>query len=192
MSGRYHRTSTFGPGRRARLDHAQRVRVRFLLHHHHRNRRLTRAQRDIGLTYLRHHGTTGRCDPSRATVAREATCSVRTVDRANEALRVLGLLRWQRRIVRIGNVVEQTSNAYELIPADPPPHAKPSEGHAATGTKPFDKSNGLLSFYLPGTAETFEAQSALARIRARLEGKLLRDGSARRRRAPSLAEEQPH
>jgi hypothetical protein len=50
-------------------------------------------------------------------VANDADCEERSVRRATDALRGLGLLRWQRRIVRSGWRVEQISNAYELLPA---------------------------------------------------------------------------
>ena len=58
----------------------------------------------------------GRCDPSHDTLAADANVSVRTVQRATDTMRGLGLLRWQRRLVRTGWRAEQTSNAYELVP----------------------------------------------------------------------------
>jgi hypothetical protein len=63
-------------------------------------------------------GENGRCDPSYACLAQDADCSVRTVQRACDAIRDLGLLRWTRRLVRNGPFVEQTSNAFELTPAN--------------------------------------------------------------------------
>jgi DNA-binding transcriptional MocR family regulator len=59
-------------------------------------------------------------DPSHATLATKAAVSVDTVQRQLERLRELGLLSWQRRLIRdesTGWRVEQTSNAYVLTPA---------------------------------------------------------------------------
>src|SRR4051812_37176993 len=76
--------------------------------------------RDIGLALLKRLGTTGRCDPSHATLAADAGCkSAKTAERAAAALKALGLLTWVRRLVRSSGTgwrVEQTSNAYVLIP----------------------------------------------------------------------------
>lgn len=114
---RWRRDSIFGDGPRAPLDRNGRARFRFLVEAHHRAGRLTRAARDVALALLQRHGQDGRLDPSHATVAEDAACCERTVRRACEALHGLGLLRWVRRLLRDGPYVEQTSNAYELMPA---------------------------------------------------------------------------
>jgi hypothetical protein len=57
----------------------------------------------------------GRCDPSHARLAADAGIGERTVERALADARALGLLDWDRRIVRNGWRAEQTSNAYVLI-----------------------------------------------------------------------------
>lgn len=61
--------------------------------------------------------TDGRCDPGHDTLADDAGCCARTVRRGLDALRALGLVMWQRRIVRAGWRTSQTSNAYLLVPA---------------------------------------------------------------------------
>jgi hypothetical protein len=113
----WHRGSVFGDGLRRPLDRNQRARFRFLVDAHHRTGRITRAHRDVGLALLKRHGVDGRCDPAHATLAADADCSERTVRRATTAMRDVGLLRWQTRLVRAGWRAEQTSNAYELVPA---------------------------------------------------------------------------
>jgi hypothetical protein len=70
----------------------------------------------VGEALVRRVGTDGQCDPSHATLAQDAACEPRTVQRATDAMRDLGLIRWQRRLVRAGWRTEQTTNAYELVP----------------------------------------------------------------------------
>lgn len=108
--------SIFGDGPRQPLDRNGRARFDYLLDAHHRAGRLTRATRDVGRALLKRLGTHGQCDPCHATLAGDAACHERTVLRACNALRALGLLFWQRRLVRDGSRVDQTSNAYALTP----------------------------------------------------------------------------
>ena len=103
----WHRGSVFGDGHRRPLDREQRARFRFLLNMHHRFGRLTRAARDVGEALVRRLGADGRCDPTHATLASDAACDARTVRRATAALRDLGMLRWQTRLVRAGWRAEQ-------------------------------------------------------------------------------------
>jgi hypothetical protein len=58
-----------------------------------------------------------------ATLAGDVGCSPRTVGRATVAMRALGLLRWDQRLVRSGWRTEQTSNTYELVPTAAMPAA---------------------------------------------------------------------
>jgi hypothetical protein len=85
-------------------------------------------------------GGDGRLDPSHGFLARLAAVSEDTVQRALERLRRLGLLSWQRRLVRdaaSGWRCEQTSSAYVLTPAACDPqiagavqvHLKKKEAH---------------------------------------------------------------
>lgn len=71
-----------------------------------------------GRALLSFIGEDGRLDPSHAAIAERASCSERTVRRALARFEALGLLRWQRRLVRRPGAwrSEQTSNAYELVP----------------------------------------------------------------------------
>jgi hypothetical protein len=65
-------------------------------------------------------GADGRLDPSHATLAALASVSEDTVHRQLDRMRALGLLFWQRRLVRdeaTGWRCEQTSNAYVLLPS---------------------------------------------------------------------------
>jgi hypothetical protein len=59
----------------------------------------------------------GQCDPSQDTLATDTGVSSRNMRRATATLYDLGLLRWQTRLIR----AEQTSNAYELVPATESP-----------------------------------------------------------------------
>lgn len=113
----YHRRSVFGDGRRVPLDRERRARYRFLLHAHIHAGRLPDKQGRVGLALLKRLSVDGRCDPSHATLATDANVGISTVQRATDTMRALGLLRWDRRLVRNGWRVEQTSNAYELVPA---------------------------------------------------------------------------
>src|SRR5215218_6602457 len=121
----WHRGSVFGDGRRVPLDRERRVRFRFLLSAHRRARQLTPTAELVGTALLKHLGADGQCDPSHATLAADVGCSARTVGRATASMRDLGLLRWQTRLIRSGWRAEQTSNAYELVPAAGPAMALP-------------------------------------------------------------------
>jgi hypothetical protein len=84
-------------------------------------RRLTRAARDVAHALLKRVGTDGRCDPSHVTIGIDAGCCDRTVRRALATLRVLGLVDWDRRLVRDGSECSQISSQYVLAPLDAPP-----------------------------------------------------------------------
>ena len=111
----------FGDGRRVPLDREKRARFRFLLSAHRRARRLTPTAELVGTALLKRLGADGQCDPAHATLAADVGCSARTVGRATAAMRDLGLLRWQQRLIRADWRAEQTSNAYELVPTAVPP-----------------------------------------------------------------------
>src|SRR4051794_27383058 len=121
MHRRWRRNSVFGDGRRVPLDRERRARFRFLLNAHRRARRLTPTAELVGTALLKRLGADGQCDPSHATLAADVGCSGRTVGRATVAMRELGLLRWQTRIVRNGWRAEQTSSQFELVPTAPLP-----------------------------------------------------------------------
>ena len=171
----WHRGSLFGAGPRRPLDRDQRARFRFLLNTHHRAGRLTRAARDVGEALVRRVGTDGQCDPSHATLAEDAACEVRTVQRATDAMRDVGLLTWQRRLVRNGWRAEQTSNAYMLTAAEVPIVPLRCGGHSARETL---KEVNLPSS--PPSAAVLEAVAALAQRRREMELRLLNGGAAGR------------
>jgi AraC-like DNA-binding protein len=117
----WRRGSLFTAGLRRPLDRDQRARFRFLLRAHTRVGRLPAKAEWVGNALLKRLGEGGQCDPSQETLASDAGCSSRTVRRATATMDVLGLLRWQTRLVRAGWRTEQTSNAYELVPTGPNP-----------------------------------------------------------------------
>src|SRR5215213_8600076 len=119
----WRRGSVFGDGRRVPLDRERRARFRYLLSAHRRARRLTPTAELVGTALLKRLGADGQCDPSHATLAADVGCSARTVGRATATMRDLGLLRWDQRLIRSGWRAEQTSNAYELVPAAAVPAA---------------------------------------------------------------------
>jgi len=121
----WRRGSVFGDGRRVPLDRERRARFRFLLSAHRRARRLTPTAELVGSALLKRLGADGQCDPSHATLAADVGCSARTVGRATASMRDLGLLRWDQRLIRTDWRAEQTSNAYELVPAAAPTAALP-------------------------------------------------------------------
>jgi hypothetical protein len=114
----WHRGSLFGGGPRRRLDRNERARFRYLLKAHTTAGRITPKGEWTGEALLKRVGVDGRCDPSHATRAAAARgIDPSTVRDALKAMHRCGLVTWQRRIVREGEQVEQTSNAYVLLPA---------------------------------------------------------------------------
>jgi len=91
-------------------------------------RRLTALHVDVAEALVKRLGVEGQCDPAHATLADDAGCDPSTVLRALTALRAVGLVTWERRLVRrpwpLGGWgatrAEQTSNAYELLLPDRP------------------------------------------------------------------------
>jgi hypothetical protein len=153
------------------LDRNQRARFHYLLNAHMRARRLTRAGRDIGRALLKRLGPDGRCDPSYRTLGKDSNCDEKTARRSADDLRDLGLIRWQRRLVRVGWRAQQTSNAYELLTTVPnpvplPPRPVSCGGHSVPGTRLVE-----IQRPEPTAAEVREAQAALARRRAMLESR---------------------
>jgi hypothetical protein len=171
----YHRGSLFGAGPRRPLDREQRARFRYLLTAHRRARRLTPHAELVGNALVKRLATDGQCDPGHDTIAGDVGCCARTVRRALDVLKRLGLLLWQRRIVRDGRRVEQTSNAYVLVPADggipPTPRPKLSGGQRVRETRQIE-----IPLPPASPVEVAAARDALARRRAAIEGRLLNKG----------------
>lgn len=167
----WHKGCLFGDGPRVPLDRERRARFRYLLHAHSRAGGITRAARDVGEALLRRLSEGGQCDPAHDTIAADAGCSARTVGRATARMRTLGLLRWQPRLVRAGWRAEQTSNAYELIPAADPPRPR-CGGQSGRETRRNRIISVPQSFMEVSQEARQEAMDALARVRAQREGVL--------------------
>lgn len=122
---RWRKDSEFGDGPRVPLDREQRAvfRARLKMRAYRQVGRLTVTASDIGRILVDMLGDGGRLDPSIATLATLAGVDPTTVVRALARLRECGLVTWVRRLVRDGNRVEQTSNAYVLtVPGTPDLH----------------------------------------------------------------------
>lgn len=119
----WHRGSQFGEGPRRRLSADDRRGWLARTELERRAGRLTALHVLVGRALLRRLGENGQCDPAHATLAADAGCGARTVRRALAALRAVGLLDWERRLVRRpwpaggpgASRAEQTSNAYALL-----------------------------------------------------------------------------
>lgn len=159
----WHAGSTFDAGPRVPLNREQRARIKFLIEAHRRARRLTLAWRECGLVLLRRMGTSGQCDPSHETIARDTALSVRTIQRAFAALRNLGLLTWCNRLVRTGWRAEQTSNAYcWLTTALPPERLPPRKPRVPCGGQIGRETTSLQeSSYCPVPPGSLEALAAV-------------------------------
>ncbi len=119
----WHRGSHFGEGPRRPLSADERRRWTARAELERRAGHLTALHVLVGRALLRRLGEDGQCDPSHATLAADASTSLRTVSRSLKVLRELGLLDWERRLVRCAwpaggpgaSRAEQTSNAYRLL-----------------------------------------------------------------------------
>jgi len=80
----------------------------------HRDGHLTRHYRDVLLELHGYRGTGGIAWPAHATLAERAECCVRTVQRALEVARELGLVSWSHRRRLVGGRSVRSSNAYRL------------------------------------------------------------------------------
>jgi hypothetical protein len=166
----WHRQSIYGPGPRIPRDREQRARYRYLVRCHLQARRLTHAGAAVAEALLRRLGTDGQCDPCHDTLAADAACSARTVARATAAMLRLGLLAWQRRLVREGPRAVQTSNAYCLLIG----------GNVAVPVSDRQsgrESNRKINLPVVTGVAVAAAQAALARRRQQIEGRLLLNGS---------------
>lgn len=91
----------------------------------HRDGHLTRHYRDVLLELHGYRGTGGIAWPAHATLAERAECCVRTVQRALEVARELGLVSWTARRLRAGWRSLRSSNAYRLQRPQKPLEAVP-------------------------------------------------------------------
>jgi hypothetical protein len=114
----WHAGSLFVPGPRRPLSLADRCLWLGKLGNALQAQQISGKEYLAGRALLAFIGDDGRLDPSQAAIAERACCSERTVRRALVRFADLGLLRWQRRLVRRPGAwrSEQASNAYELVP----------------------------------------------------------------------------
>lgn len=162
-------SSLFGCGPRVPLNRDQRGIITQRLRSFRLRREITALHEQVGLELLRLLGTDGRLDPSQATLAARAGCCERTVSTALRRFRTLGLLEWVQRLVRQGQRVRQTSNAYVFRLSGPVP-----------ATIRCDRKNcrEAISFKIPPIAphsieDRLAAQAALRAVVRRLEAKPL-------------------
>ena len=122
----WRRGSVFGDGPRRPLSPDERRAWIARADAERRAGRLTALHLLVAGALLKRLGVDGQCDPSHATLARDAGCDPSSVLRVLKALRGMGLLTWERRLVRRpwpaggpgATRAEQTSNAYELLLPD--------------------------------------------------------------------------
>lgn len=170
----YHAGSQFGPGPRRPLDREQRARFRFLLTAYRRARRLTPHAELVGNALVKRLSVDGQCDPGHDTIASDVGCCARTVRRALDALKALGLLVWQRRIARAGWRVEQISNSYFLVPLAtanlPEVRAVRCGGQLGRGTRKKESTPVQRPALEVSPQAQREAAAALARVAAARAG----------------------
>jgi hypothetical protein len=133
-----------------------------------RARHLTPLHRDVLLRLATFRGRGGLIFPSHATVATRARCSARTVQRALDAARDLGLVTWRAVWRRVGWSSRRTANVYTLgspMIAD--------AGQNARGV--LRTENPLILLVDDQPMDHAAARDALARRRAAMEERLLRN-----------------
>ena len=185
----WRRGSVFGDGPRRPLSADERRIWTARIEAERKARRLTALHEIVSKKLLRRLGEDGQCDPSHATLAQDAGCDPSTVLRALKALQALGLLTWERRLVRCAwpaggpgaTRAEQTSNAYELrLPDRPVAPREERRPRAERAMSPFADCDRQAAgeipyqFILKGLPELTEAErKQLERIkqarRARLD-----------------------
>jgi hypothetical protein len=157
------------------MDRNDRSRWRYIVHRHVRAGRIGPKGAwalELLPDYL---AKDGRLDPSHARLAADSGASESSVERALSAARALGLLDWDRRIVRNGWRAEQTSNAYVLlVPVETgPPPAPPA---------PF-KSLKLESCFTVTVMVAAQAVMDPVAQAARIAAKIAEEKALRRARA---------
>ena len=173
---RWRNDSFFGPGPRCPRTRDELARFRWLVNQNRGPRRLSPGHADVLLALAALLGADGRLDPSHAFLAAAARVSVSTVQRALDRARELGLIDWQRRLVKAGWRTEQTSNQYVLC----------CDCQSARADKIISCERGIEVT----PAEVLAAQAALAVIAERLTSRLAhtpggRDPTGRPYAAPS-------
>jgi len=172
----WQRGSVFGDGPRRPLSADERRIWLARAELERKARRLTALHVDVAEALLKRLGVEGQCDPAHATLAKDAGCDPSTVLRALAALRAVGLVTWERRLVRRAwptggrgaTRAEQTSNAYELLLPDRP--VAPCEERRCSAVRRHpdcdrqDARETPSQFILRGLPELTEAE--LQRLKA--------------------------
>ena len=172
----WRRGSLFGDGPRRPLSADERRAWLARADLERRAGRLTATHLLVASALLRHLGVDGQCDPAHATLGHDVRCDPSTVLRALKALQAVGLIAWERRLVRRpwpaggpgATRAEQTSNAYELLLPNRPVAPREERRCNAMQRRPDcdRQSAGEVpsQIILRGFPEVTEAE--LARVRA--------------------------
>lgn len=169
----FHRGSIFGPGRRKPIDRNDKARWRYSVHRHVRAGRIGPKGGWVLELLPDFLARDGRCDPSHARLAADAGVGESTVERALDDARDLGLLDWDRRLVRTSWRAEQASNAYVLLLPE-----REGEGAPPTPPAPPFKSLNLES----GFTVTVTVAGPLPGFEARFAAKMEEERRQRRAR----------
>jgi len=172
----WRRGSVFGDGPRRPLSADERRIWLARAELERKARRLTALHVDVAEALRKRLGVEGQCDPAHATLAEDVGCDPSTVLRALNALRAVGLVTWERRLVRRlwpaggrgATRAEQTSNAYELLLPDRPVAPREERRCSAVRLRSDcdrqDAGETLPQFILRGFPEVTEAE--LQRLKA--------------------------
>jgi len=106
--------SFFGDGPRHPRSRDELARFRWVIRQNRIRNKLSPGHADVLEALAATLGGDGRLDPSHAFLAARAGVSVSTVQRALDRARELGMIGWQRRLVRRAWRTEQATNAYWL------------------------------------------------------------------------------
>jgi hypothetical protein len=136
----------------------------------------------IGNALCKRLGVDGQGDPSHATLADDADgWSVKTVRRSLDTMRDLGLVMWQRRLMRDGWRTRQTSNAYVLtLTANPENRGKPCEGQKVHGTPRIEIHPVQPMLIEVSERERTGGRAVLAQVAARRQATVLAAMTAKR------------
>lgn len=174
---RWRKGSEFGPGLRAPMNKEQRKVWHVRVETAYGLGRLTSKETRCAHALADRLGRDGQLDPSHATIAAAARASVRTVIRAFEKLRDLGMLRWVNRLVRAADQTRQGSNSYQLMIAERAVSLVPKQVCQRVRGIP----NKILSLVPPAPLpDIMAARAALDRVRRAREREMTEEWLRRR------------
>jgi hypothetical protein len=138
------------------------------IHREYEAGNLTLHYREVLLVLGRFHTCRFGIFPSHQTLATRARCSVRTVQRALQAARGLGLLDWAARRVKAAWRSLRASNRYVLrLPAGPVRTPLPTTGQRGRGVTYLKEKSGIEETQPVAAAVRQAAQAVLDAVRAR-------------------------